>query len=509
MAKIILKKSEYGPRLKKIKPEWSISKNNEFFPPSVIGKKKFWWKCQKGHEWQATYHNRVASQSDCPVCSGRFIDKKNNLYKKHPLLCKEIHPTKNLDFNPLNTHPGSHKKIWWQCQKGHEWQARILMRVKGNNCPYCSGNLVSKDNNLKSMFPNIAEEWHSTKNGKNKPKHFTWGSSKKVWWQCQKGHEWETTISARTHKDKGTNCPLCTHQTSRNEMRILSELIYVFKDLTSRYRLKGTEVDILINKLNLGIEHDGSYWHKDKDKLDRKKNIFLKKIKIKLLRVRHAPLDKISKIDIVLRETQHIQKKDMDKILSNIKKECIKLLSKDELQNIKKYIESESFKNNKLYLKYLSYAPSPLPQSSAESLATEKIKSEWHLTKNIPLTLRNFYPKSRHKAWWQCQKGHEWQAIIASRVSGNHDCPFCKNRYVNEDNNLAKMLPTIAAEWHPTKNRNLKPEDFTYRSSTKVWWKCKKGHVWRNTIASRYAKNVVRGCQKCHYQNRSKNAKNI
>ncbi|MBQ4587207.1 MAG: zinc-ribbon domain-containing protein, partial [Clostridia bacterium] len=33
----------------------------------------------------------------------------------------------------------SHKKAWWKCDKGHEWQARIASRNKGSGCPYCSG----------------------------------------------------------------------------------------------------------------------------------------------------------------------------------------------------------------------------------------------------------------------------------------------------------------------------------------------------------------------------------
>ena len=47
--------------------------------------------------------------------------------------------------------------------------------------------------------------------------------------------------------------------------------------------------------------------------------------------------------------------------------------------------------------------------------------------------------------------------------------------------------PHLVKEWHPTKNKDLKPEDFTPRSGKKVWWQCPKGeyHEWKATIHDR------------------------
>ena len=61
-------------------------------------------------------------------------------------------------------------------------------------------------NNLKFLFPNIAKEWHPTKNSNLKPDKVTKSSGKKVWWECINGHEWKTSISHRTN---GQNCPHC------------------------------------------------------------------------------------------------------------------------------------------------------------------------------------------------------------------------------------------------------------------------------------------------------------
>ena len=47
--------------------------------------------------------------------------------------------------------------------------------------------------------------------------------------------------------------------------------------------------------------------------------------------------------------------------------------------------------------------------------------------------------------------------------------------------------PDLIKEWHPTKNGDLLPENFTERSGKQVWWKCPKGekHEWKTSIGHR------------------------
>ncbi len=63
------------------------------------------------------------------------------------------------------------------------------------------------EESLKFLNPEIAREWHPTKNGKLTPDLFTPGSSEYVWWLCpQCGNEWQATIANRT---KGHGCDSC------------------------------------------------------------------------------------------------------------------------------------------------------------------------------------------------------------------------------------------------------------------------------------------------------------
>ena len=412
--------------------------------------------------------------------------------ESYPNLVKEFDFKKNTPFTPKDFSFGSEKKICWKCIKGHEWDARVHHRTYGKNCPFCSGKKVSKENNLEFLFPEIAKEWHPTKNSNLKPEDVTKGSNKKVWWKCIKGHEWKTFIYSRT---SGRNCPKCSGGSSKPEFRILSELETIFKTVDSRHKFKKTEIDIFIKDINIGIEYDGFYYHNNKADKDIKKNIFLKKFIKKLIRVRHSPLTKLDNFDVIVKKDE-LTKKDLNNILNSIYDFC----NNEQKTLIKKYLNKSKFVNEKSYNKYLSYFPSPIPEKSLTSLNLQFVK-EWNYKKNYPLTPNSFSPKSQTKVWWKCSNNHEWNARVANRTNGQN-CPFCSGKKVSKENNLKFLFPKIAKEWHPTKNNNLKPEDVSKTSNKKVWWKCiKKGHQWKSTVGNR---TNGTNCPFCSGRNASK-----
>jgi very-short-patch-repair endonuclease len=69
-------------------------------------------------------------------------------------------------------------------------------------------------------------------------------------------------------------------------------LKYLFDDVVSRYKVNGIEIDIYLPQFNLGIEYDGEYWHKEKEKEEQdleKNRLFIAK-NIHIIRVREKPL---------------------------------------------------------------------------------------------------------------------------------------------------------------------------------------------------------------------------
>ena len=63
-------------------------------------------------------------------------------------------------------------------------------------------------NDLKTLFPDIATEWHPYKNTELKPSSITAYSKKKVWWLCSRGHSYEQTVERRTRR--GSACYYCS-----------------------------------------------------------------------------------------------------------------------------------------------------------------------------------------------------------------------------------------------------------------------------------------------------------
>lgn len=196
--------------------EWIISRNPGITPQDVTkgSERKIWWRCQKGHEWQTSVCNRVKG-SGCPVCSGRKVmEGYNDLATARADLAREWHPEKNrTDVTPHTVSPGSHYKAWWRCSRGHEWQAAVSSRVQGAGCPFCAGKRVLRGfNDLATLRPEIAAQWHSIYNEGLTPQEVTQHSGKKIWWICERGHEWQTTVDARS---RGAGCPICAGKRAR------------------------------------------------------------------------------------------------------------------------------------------------------------------------------------------------------------------------------------------------------------------------------------------------------
>lgn len=60
--------------------------------------------------------------------------------------------------------------------------------------------------------------------------------------------------------------------------------------------------------------------------------------------------------------------------------------------------------------------------------------------------------------------------------------------------NLQVINPILSKEWHPLKNDSLTPRDVTPGSAKKIWWICRKNHVWQATVNNR---NQGKGCPCC------------
>jgi hypothetical protein len=212
--------------------DWHPSKNGDLTPQAVGAgtHKKVWWKHSDpscvvpgGHEWETPGSFRTSKGSGCPACSGNaVVAGVNDMATTHPELVADWHPSKNGDLTPQTVVAGTSKKVWWKHSDpscvvpgGHEWETTGDSRTRqGSGCPACVGQaVVAGVNDMATTHPELAADWHPSKNGDLTPQTVVAGISKKVWWKhsypscvVPGGHEWQTTGDNRVN---GQGCPVC------------------------------------------------------------------------------------------------------------------------------------------------------------------------------------------------------------------------------------------------------------------------------------------------------------
>ncbi|WP_413641601.1 zinc-ribbon domain-containing protein [Mycobacterium sp. RTGN5] len=133
---------------------------------------------------------------------------------------------------------------------------------------------------------------------------------------------------------------------------------------------------------------------------------------------------------------------------------------------------------------------------------------EWHPTKNGDLKPPDVSPGNNNKVWWKCGRcGAAWLAIINNRtVKQSLNCVDCnrgrKQRIqaqaeLTPADSIAERAPSLASDWHPTKNQPLTPKSTPVGWGQNIWWTCNKcEHEWALPPEFRNAR-TDRGCPQC------------
>ena len=343
--------------------------------------------------------------------------------------CRETGETALLDewardengFGPENVSYGSKVKCWWRCAGGHLYQASITSRTNEHTgCPYCSGRVpVPGENDLATLYPRLAAEWDTEKNGAFTPRDVLPGSHRYAWWKCSKGHSWRAAVKSRV---AGTGCPVCAGR-----------------------ELSPGENDLATASPRLAAE-----WDTEKNGALTPRDVFP----------------------------------------SSGRKVWWRCSRGHE------WLARVSARSQGAGCPYCS-GKLVMPGFNDLASIKPKLAAEWHPTLNAPLTPEQVTVYSNRKVWWQCPRGHEYKAVVSSRSSANSGCPYCANRLVMPGfNDLATQEPRIAREWAQDMNGALTPEMVTTGSRKKVWWRCPEGHVWRAVVFTR-ARGRHSGCPVC------------
>ena len=399
--------------------QWHPTKNGDLTPESVgiASQEKVWWLCDFGHEWQALVFPRTKGVG-CPVCVGKkTLPGFNDMATTHPELAAQWHPTKNGSLTPVDVVAGTNRPLWWVCNLGHEWVSPGSRRKGGAGCPYCAGQKVLPGfNDMATTHPELAAQWHPTKNGSLTPESLVAHTSVKVWWVCNLGHEWQVVGNNRA---RGAGCPFCSGR----------KTLPGFNDMATTHPALAAQ------------------WHPTKN-----------------------------------------GELTPDLIQAGSR---VRVWWVCELEH-----EWPAMASDRLVGRGCPYCTGRLVLAGFNDMATTHphLLAHWHPTKNGELTPDLIQAWTGKRIWWRCEKGHEWRASGASKASGVN-CPTCWGRTVLLGfNDMATTHPALVAQWHPTKNGDLTPEKITASANRKFWWICELGHEWP-ALASNRASG--RGCPTC------------
>ncbi len=399
--------------------QWHPTRNGPLDPLTLrVGShRRVWWQCAQGHEWQAKVGSRTRRETGCPVCSVRRVSPTRNLAAEHPEVAATWHPTANAPLTPDEVSPASSRRVWWRCERGHEWQTIVANRTrKGSGCPVCSVRRVSPTRNLAAEHPEIATTWHPTANAPLTPDEVSPASNRRVWWQCAAGHEWQVAVANRVMYE----CPFC----SGRRVTAATSLAALYPNVARE-------------------------WHPSRNGTRTPETV--------------KPRSSIPVWWLCGRCGHEWRTPPSSRtVRGGGCRECA--------------------------WRFYRRVDDPL------SVTHPGIAAQWHPTANEAGSPEGVTYGSARPVWWQCAREHSWETTVNSRTTRKTGCPYCTGKRPWSEHNLAVVRPELAREWHPTRNGALTPEALTPWSRRPVWWQCAQGHQWCAPPAARRAEDTCAMC---------------
>jgi superfamily II DNA or RNA helicase len=118
------------------------------------------------------------------------------------------------------------------------------------------------------------------------------------------------------------------------------------------------------------------------------------------------------------------------------------------------------------------------------------LASQWDEKKNPGITFANLDATHANAVWWRCPNGHGFQRPPV-RMLADDACPTC----ALSESSLTALAPSVAAEWHPTKNA-IAPSEILADHVMNAWWVCPNGHEYQATVRART--QTDRRCPTCY-----------
>lgn len=485
---------------------------------------------------------------------------KSNLLKNDKELMKEYNFDKNKNINLEKLTSSSGKKIWWKCNNGHEWEAIVANRTRGQKCPVCSGKkVIAGINDLFTLKPELKDEWDYERNIIN-PQTTSVGSNKDAYWICKKGHKYKMRIS---HRKSGHGCPYCAGNKvlagyndlktwcEKNNPNILKKWDYNKNgDFPSNESKNSNKIvwwrcEICGNDYKNKIRNEISNMFCPKCNKRNRTSFpeqaiyyYIKQVFSDSLNSYKDLTNNITELDIYIpsiktgieydgeawHNNESARKKELlkykacqerniklirfkEKIESKDKNTCDILIKSSYNIDVQKFNEElQDFINNYKKISvdierdrnaiYKQYITTMRDKSLY--VLFPNIAKEWDYEKNYPIKPDMISAYINESFFFKCDNNHSYKMVVSKRTSRGDSCPYCSGHKVLEGfNDLKTTHNEIAKEWDYEKNYPLRPENVSKGYDKKVWWICPTcNNSYKCSPNTRVSGNV--GCNKCN-----------
>lgn len=94
----------------------------------------------------------------------------------------------------------------------------------------------------------------------------------------------------------------------------------------------------------------------------------------------------------------------------------------------------------------------------------------WDYEKNKSIDPSVFLVSSTKRAFFKCEKGHNYDAQINSKLAKHAGCPVCANKIIIKGiNDFGTIYPELLKKWDYKKNAGIDPYKYAAGSSKKVY----------------------------------------
>ena len=368
---------------------------------------------------------------------------------------------------------------------------------------------------IENKRQDLLDEWDNDKNGGLSPDSISYGSGKKIWWKCSKGHNWQVSSSSRIYQ--GTGCPICSNKKvliGYNDLATTNPEIAKEWNYEKNGELRPTDVTYgCQRKVWWKCQYGHEWFISPNTRTNQRtgcplcsgKGTSLPEQGISFYLETVCNIERRAKIegqevDIYLPEYKIGIEYDGRFYHPSINASKENTKDNKLAKNGIRVIRIKESKQNHTEKNYIYYKADNMHSNYEWAVRTlcvflvrftgntefsqididvqrdlikirerldlyfkdnslantyPELAKEWNYEKNGIISPEMVFAQSNKSVWWKGQCSHEWKSSPNNRVNGKN-CPYCSGQKILVGfNDLKTKHPELAKEWNYAKNNGL------------------------------------------------------